>query len=213
METRLDHTYLRPGIISRAAAVGLAALGIGAGIFLAAWGLSFLWYPAQDKRIDALVSQLETMNQKMADAFDDLKQKISQNIEAMHRQNTALSQNITDLDRHVGKIELKVNSPNPPIIVGDTGRKTDNRGNVIEKEVTVFHTVKHEGGDVVTGWRYPDGASADQRPMNQYCYWNSDLLGGTTSQAMIHIAVNSTRLPNIGAGVPRLEEALQKCSW
>jgi hypothetical protein len=57
---------------------------------------------------------------------------------------------------------------------------------VIEKEVTVFYTVKHEGGDVVTGWRYPDGASADHRPMDQYCYWNSEHLGGTTTQATVH---------------------------
>jgi hypothetical protein len=43
MEHRLDATYLRPGLTERAAALGLGAVGIGTGIFLATWGISFLW--------------------------------------------------------------------------------------------------------------------------------------------------------------------------
>src|SRR6187200_2121693 len=44
MEQRLDARYLRPGPMERATAVGLGASGIGMGILLAAWGLSFLWH-------------------------------------------------------------------------------------------------------------------------------------------------------------------------
>jgi len=43
MEQRLDATYLRSGPFERAAAVGFCAVAIGTGIFLAAWGISFLW--------------------------------------------------------------------------------------------------------------------------------------------------------------------------
>jgi hypothetical protein len=43
MEQRLDATYLRSGPFARAAAVGFCAVAIGAGILLAAWGISFLW--------------------------------------------------------------------------------------------------------------------------------------------------------------------------
>jgi hypothetical protein len=43
MEQRLDATYLRAGPFERAAAVGFCAVAIGAGILLAAWGISFLW--------------------------------------------------------------------------------------------------------------------------------------------------------------------------
>jgi hypothetical protein len=43
MEQRLDATYLRSGPFERAAAVGFCAVAIGAGILLAAWGISFLW--------------------------------------------------------------------------------------------------------------------------------------------------------------------------
>src|SRR4029450_548418 len=43
MEQRLDATYLRPGLTERAAALGLGAVGMGTGIFLAPWGIFFLW--------------------------------------------------------------------------------------------------------------------------------------------------------------------------
>jgi hypothetical protein len=43
MEQTLDATYLRPGLVERAMAVGLFAAGIGMGILLATWGISFLW--------------------------------------------------------------------------------------------------------------------------------------------------------------------------
>jgi hypothetical protein len=43
MEQRLDATYLRCGPFERVAAVGFCAVAIGAGILLAAWGISFLW--------------------------------------------------------------------------------------------------------------------------------------------------------------------------
>src|SRR5262245_62019170 len=43
MEQRLDATYLRPGPVARSAAIGLATAGIGVGVLLATWGISFLW--------------------------------------------------------------------------------------------------------------------------------------------------------------------------
>ena len=56
METQLDHTYLRPGIISRAAAVGPGAVGVGTGVLLACWGLSFFFHYNDPvvKKLDAL---------------------------------------------------------------------------------------------------------------------------------------------------------------
>jgi hypothetical protein len=43
MEQQLGATYLRPGLVERAAAVGITAAGAGIGVLLAAWGISFLW--------------------------------------------------------------------------------------------------------------------------------------------------------------------------
>jgi hypothetical protein len=43
MEQRLDATYLRHGPVERTIAMGIGAVGLGTGILLAAWGISFLW--------------------------------------------------------------------------------------------------------------------------------------------------------------------------
>jgi hypothetical protein len=43
MEQRLDGSYLRPGLVERTVAPGIGAVGLGTGIHLAAWGISFLW--------------------------------------------------------------------------------------------------------------------------------------------------------------------------
>jgi hypothetical protein len=43
MEQQLDATYLRPSFVSKALALSVLALGIGAAILLAAFGLSFVW--------------------------------------------------------------------------------------------------------------------------------------------------------------------------
>jgi hypothetical protein len=43
MEQRLNAAYLGPGLIERAAALGIGAVGVGTGVLVAAWGISFLW--------------------------------------------------------------------------------------------------------------------------------------------------------------------------
>src|SRR5215471_15644535 len=45
MEQQLDATYLRPGPFAKASAIGITAVGLGAGILLATWGISLLWHP------------------------------------------------------------------------------------------------------------------------------------------------------------------------
>jgi hypothetical protein len=59
METRLNSTYLRPGPIARAAAVAIAAAGIGAGVLFVCWGASLLLH---DKpRTDVAAAELELL--------------------------------------------------------------------------------------------------------------------------------------------------------
>jgi hypothetical protein len=45
MEQQLDTTYLRPSFVSKALALSIVALGVGAAILLASIGVSFLWRP------------------------------------------------------------------------------------------------------------------------------------------------------------------------
>jgi hypothetical protein len=83
-------------------------------------------------------------------------------------------------------------------------------GDVIRREVTVFNRVSHEGGDVMTGWEYKDGAS-DGQPLRQYCYF---FIGKNGVATHIDLAFNGQRFFNENVTrVPRLEEALAKCQW
>ncbi len=153
METQLDHTYLRPGIISRAAAVGLAAIGVGAGVLLACWGLSFFWHvdDAVLRRLDAIAKQTAGLSDTFREIETTLGQRTTESIDALG-----------------GKIDALEPSPRrdqpasdrDEIVPGGSGQPESTRtGHVIKREVTVFNSITHEGGDVTTGWNYKDGAS------------------------------------------------------
>jgi hypothetical protein len=208
METELDHTYLRPGVISRAAAVGLAAVGAGAGMLLACWGLSFFFHydDPMIKKLDILSAQVEALAQK-PDQAETVIQKLSRVGDNSKRDIEAIRGSIVE---RLASIEKRLDALRQPSTSSGRGGKTID-GNVIEEEVTVFKTVKHERGTVQTGWKYKDGAS-DGRPFHQYCLYMSEALGGTTASATIFLANDGVRLPNI-APMPHVEEALRKCVW
>jgi hypothetical protein len=207
-ETVIDDTYLRPGIVTRAGAIGLAAMGIGAGLLLACYGASF-FFDTNSKRLDALTAKVE----KIALRPDRTNELIAKLDDLRHEAGKIDAR----IAAHLASIEGSLNELNHRPIISDN---PDHRGktinaNVITSEVTVFHTVPHDNGSIYTGWRYPDGASADQPPIRQYCYWDSGTVGGALSGASVRInlANNGVRLPNITDGVPLLEDALKKCVW
>lgn len=128
MEQRLDATYLRSGPFERAAAVGFCAVAIGAGILLAAWGISFLWsYKPPEIRI---ANPEVTVKQDKPFEFAPLKMDSGATIKA----------------------ELP-----PAVTNGVGGNPKTTTGEVIRREVTVFSTVEHGPGHVTTGWKYRDG--------------------------------------------------------
>ena len=202
MEQRIDATFLRPGLIHRAAALGLGAVGIGTAIFLASSGLSFLQHRAQDDRIDAVSSQLETLNDKATAGFDGLGQRLGERLETMTKKLETLSQNVEDLGRHVDTLKAE-----PPLVYGNAGKTPD--GDIIKQQVTVFFEVDHEPGRVTTGWRYNDGASANSKPLSQYCYYLAPNVDGSRTIADLAIDGNAINF----SGVPRAEEAVRKCHW
>jgi hypothetical protein len=215
---------VKEGSMLRAAGIAIIAAGVGLGILLACWGASFFFNPddgAVLKRLDVLTEKVEELAQRpdrtdeVVAKLDDEAGKIGEitaKLDSLNREAGKIGGNITTrLASIEGSLEeLK----HRPIIAGNPSdhEKTVN-GNVITREVTVFREVPHDNGRVITGWKYPDGASADQRPTSQYCYWKSEPVGGTTSSAIIYIANDGVRLQNIGAGVPRLEDALKECVW
>ena len=73
-ETLLDHTYLQPGIVTRAGAIGLAAIGIGVGVLLACWGASF-FFNTNNNRLDVLTAKVEKLAQR-PDRSDEVVAKL-----------------------------------------------------------------------------------------------------------------------------------------
>ena len=204
METQLDHTYLRPGIISRAAAVGLAAMGVGAGVLLACWGLSFFWHvdDAVVRRLEAIAKQTAGLSDVVRDEIRTLSLRTTENIDALGGKLDALEHRVDAIHQRVTVTRSFQGGSGQPERTG--------AGDVIRREVHVFKSVSHEGGDVMTGWQYKDGAS-DGQPMRQYCYFT---IGNNGVATRIELALNGQRLFNENVTrVPRLEEALAKCQW
>ena len=176
MEQRLDATYLRPGLTERAAALSIFIAGIGACIFLATWGISFLWrYTPPEIRIANPVLTLKLEQDK---PFVFVPPE--------------------PLNTGPGATNGLVGEAKPPL------------SDAIKREVTVFWSATHGPGEVVTGWKYPDGRGV--LPVHQYCYYiapNAD-----HSSKHVDIASNGTPSPTINGGlVPDLEGALAKCQW
>jgi hypothetical protein len=160
MEQLLDASYLRPGLVERASALGLGAVGIGIAILLAAWGISFLWRYTPP--------------------------------EIVVRQDKP----------------FVVQQPEPLKIDPGKDSKTA-AGEVIRREVTVFSSVEHGPGAVVTGWNYRDGSG--RVPFQQYCYYLAPDLDHTSKK--VDIAWDRIPSPISPGLVPDLEVALAKCQW
>src|SRR5713101_1327561 len=188
MEQRLDASYLRPGLVERAAAAGLSAVGIGSGVLLAAWGVSLLWrYTPPEIAVhianpDLFVTQNAPLTVTQDKPF-------------------ALAQpEPLKIDR--GDLANKVEQ------LGTDAKTT--AGDVISREVTFFSNVRHGPGSVVTGWNYKDGSG--RVPVGQYCYYTAP--NPDRSSTKVDISSNGVRTPNIDAAlVPALEGALSKCQW
>jgi hypothetical protein len=99
--------------------------------------------------------------------------------------------------------------PFPPVI---TSSADANRANntAIKRQVTVFSSVKHESGEVVSGWNYQDGNGVV--PIRQYCYYDVPHLDHSTTR--VDLARDGVRVPSISvAQVPDLKTAIAKCQW
>jgi hypothetical protein len=195
MEQRLDATYLRPGLIERAAALGVGVVAIGVAILLAAWGISFLWRftpPEITVRI----------------ANPDLRVTQGGPLTVTQDKPFVVAQP-DPLKVETGEITIKVEHPSPMTtgVGGDTKTAT---GEVIRREVTVFSTVRHGLGSVMTGWNYRDGSGGI--PVSQFCYFTA--FNPDHSSKRVDIASNRIRSAGMDAGlVPDLDGALAKCQW
>jgi hypothetical protein len=196
MEQRLDATYLRAGLIERTIAMGIGAVGIGTGVVLAFWGVSFIWrYTPTEIAVRVANPELHVTQ--------DMPFRVAQDKPFM----VGVSE---PLKIDPSKVTLSVEQPSHPIVSGvGTDIKTT-AGDVIKREVTVFSNVRHGQGAVITGWNYRDGSGG--RPVQQYCYYTAPNVDRSSKR--VDIASNGVRSVNASAElVPDLEEALGKCQW
>jgi len=189
MEQQLDATHLRAGIVARATAAGMAGLGLGAGILLAAWGISVLW-SARPFEADAGRRNPEAI------ATQD---RIVPVVPPQPVKNEPV--------RVIVQVEQ---APTPAQGALPVTRDVTPGGDVITREVTVFSTVRHEVGEVIAGWVYKDGTGG--QPIHQFCYFS--VSNGDRSSRRVDIASNGEPLPDVNARlVPELPQALAKCQW
>jgi hypothetical protein len=190
----LDPTYLRPGMFERATAVGIGAVGIGAGILLATWGISLLWrYTPPEIAVRIANPEVYVTQDKPFTVTQDKPFALAQP---------------DPLKIETGQLTIKTEAA--PITSGVGADKRTPTGEVIRREVTVFSNVKHGPGTVVTGWTYPDGGGSV--PVRQYCYYSASNVDHSSTR--VDIAFNGDRVPPASALlVPDLEGALAKCQW
>jgi hypothetical protein len=194
MEQQIDATYLNPGSLTKAFAVGIAAVGVGAGALLAAWGFSFVWRPMPSS-IDVHISNPEL--------------RVTQDAPFVIKQDapTVVAQPIpSKINPATGRVEEdKASSLAIPRV-----DKNPPANHVITREVTVFSTVKHGPGAVVTGWKYPNGTASV--PSTEYCYYTS--VNADHSTKRIDLAYNRVQIAGTHVSlVPDIEDALKKCQW
>jgi hypothetical protein len=188
MEECLDGSYLRAGLVERAAATGITCVSVGAAVLLGAWGVSFLWRYTPPE-IAVRIANPEV--------------RVAQNgpLTVMQYKPFTITQP-EPLKIDGGDLAARVEQLRQEAKTGG--------GSVISREVTVFSNVNHGPGLVVTGWSYRDGGGRE--PVGQYCYFVAPAASGSSTK--VDLASDGVRASNIGAGlVPDLEGALAKCQW
>jgi len=214
METVLDPTYIRPGIVTKGIVVSLTAIAVGLGVLLVCFGLSFFFH--FDKpvltRLDAMLVKLDAVaakpdrNHEVLARLDSIGALVRSKINENSLSNGHLSNQLDAIQALINDLKNKESIYQAP-------QSTSPDGQVIDTEVSVFKHIDHDGGAVFTGWKYPNGASANGPPKQQFCYWISGRVDGTTAATRIELAFDGTQLPNISGRMSHLEEALNKCIW
>jgi hypothetical protein len=107
--------------------------------------------------------------------------------------------------------------PSPPSVdqyVPRDGPTKTSTGNPIQREVTVFSTVDHPPGSVVTGWVLKDGAAGNM-PIRQYCYYTTEPPTiENPKDTTIYLGQDGTAFATTDQSlVPNYAQAVNECQW
>lgn len=193
---------------------GLAALGIGAGCYMAFVGYSYITdnTAAADRLAAAIKTAMETTTLKAEgtvgvreDAEIGLKE--GSEVGLKDGQTVSIDNPVVQLDPKAqvkvsGKLEL-------PQVPTQPNQKAEN-GEAVRTSFTVFKSVPFEGGQVDTGWKYQ--SNRDQKPYEQYCYWTKGGPGGID----VKVNLGQNKRPLNGAGDTEVidrQAAFRLCQW
>jgi hypothetical protein len=162
------------------------------GVLLTAWGISLLWRHTPPKIAVRIANPEVHLSQDAPLVVTQDKPFVLAQPDPLKSDPATLALPSLPPNSHLGP-----NASTP-------------KGEVIEREVTVFSSVKHDAGTVVTGWNYRNGSGGV--PFRQYCYYTAPNVDGSSTR--IEIGSDGISLSQINMSlVPGPEEALEKCQW
>jgi hypothetical protein len=179
--------------------MGLAAIGLGLGILLASWGISWFWHPGlQEISLRIANPELHLAGNQQITVTQDRPFTVTQEKPFEVTQSEARKSEASTPENKAAELSK-----------ADKGSVTAT-GEVIQHEVTLFSTVKHGSGQVTTGWTYRDGSGGV--PFRQFCYYAAP--NADQSSTRVELAQDRKRLQILNASlVPDLDAAIAKCQW
>jgi hypothetical protein len=186
MEERLDGSYLRAGLVERAAATGITCVSVGAAVLLRAWGVSFLWrYTPPEIAVRIANPEVRVAQSGPLTVTQDKPFAIAQ------------------------PEPLKIDGGDLAARVEQLRQEAKTAGsNVISREVTVFSNVTHGSGLIVTGWSYRDGSG--RQPVRQYCYFTAPAANGSSTH--VDLATDGVRVKHRGRAGSRSRKRSRQMS-
>lgn len=191
---------------------GLAGLGVGAGLYLAFLGYSYINdnTVAAERLAGAIRDALQSATIKTEGTVgmkDDAVVGMRPDAEVGLKdgETVSIDNPVVRLDP---KAQVKVSGlpQNPP---SHESTRSEN-GSPVVTSFTVFKSVKFSGGQVDTGWKYH--SSRDQKPYEQYCYWISH--ERSQMQMKVSLGQNGRYVedPNDQDIIDR-QAAFKQCQW
>ena len=218
MATEVEFNHGPFGTFTKAVAFMIALVGISIAVVLVALGMRY--FKDNDNKIltkiEYVMRQVVGLGDLERKDTEDLTatvkngdQRVIDHVDANGSKIDKVDSHISALDQKLASLEMKLANVN--VQKYGPGEYRSSNGNVIKRQVTVFNSVNHGDGSIVTAWQYKDGEATE--PENQWCYYFVSA-GDSGIDIKINLAVNGKRIFNDAVRkVPQNEEAVGKCQW
>ncbi|GJD57279.1 hypothetical protein [Methylobacterium dankookense] len=170
--------------LMRAAGAGLFAALLGAGIGAAAFGWAYL-------------NQYETAAERIAQAMQSALSEVTLKTKG----EVTLTDNVLRLDQPVAQAK--------PDFASVVASQKDDGNAAVRTTFTVFKSVPHLDGNIVTGWQFKGD---ERQPESQYCYFSHPQKFGSDVLTQVNIAINGQVAPQTSSELD-LKRLSKSCVW